>query len=270
MAFELTSTAENSTTDWTTAYNYIEDIGDDRGYTGGLVGFTSATGDMLICVEKYTEENPGNALAVYIPGLETCAAVGFGPDASTAAETNLGPGFLTAWADAADNDPIFRKVQRDLRKSMYWDDCLTQALADEVGPLGLALHYDILVNHGIGNDSQSYGGIIAAARASSTPPPSAGGDEGAYLTKLCDLRDAVLVDWGDFDPEGRSSMFRSLIDAGKFDLLGVISWEVYTEPFSFERPDPPVDARIGDYVLRYSATNDAGTSTADVTVTVEP
>ncbi|QAY17139.1 chitosanase [Streptomyces phage Madamato] len=269
MAFELNATAENSTTDWTTSYNYIEDIGDDRGYTAGLVGFTSATGDMLVLIQNYANEYPGNALEGYIPGLEQCAAIGYGPDAASAAANYLGAAFMTAWINEADTQPGFRKVQRDMRKSIYWDDCLVQALADEVGPLGLAIHYDILVNHGVGTDSQSYGGIIAAARASSTPPPSAGGDEAAYLTKLCDLRDAVLVDWGDYNPNGRSSMFRSLINGGKLELLGLITWSVYTDPFSFNRPNPPADAQLGDYVLRYSATNAFGTSSSETTVTVD-
>ena len=268
MAFEMTSTAENSTTDWTTAYDYIEDIGDKRGYTAGIVGFVSSSGDMLQLVQLYTTRKPGNPLAAYIGGLQQCVTVGYGDGASNAATTHLGAAFKTAWATAANTDPVFRECQRDLRKSMYWDDCLTQALADGVGPLGLCIHYDILVNHGVGNDSESYGGIIAAARASSSKAPSKGGSEAAYLTKLCDLRDAVLVGWGDYQADGRSSMFRPLITASKFDLTGTINWSVYGDAYSFNRPTPPVDARIGSYLLRYSATNGAGTSTSDATVTV--
>jgi chitosanase len=268
MAFEMTSTAENSTTDWTTAYKYIEDIGDQRGYTAGIVGFVSSSGDMLQLVQQYTARKPGNALASYISGLQQCVTVGYGTGASAAATTYLGAAFMTAWATAATTDPVFRECQRDLRKSMYWDDCLTQALADGVGPLGLCIHYDILVNHGVGNDPESYGGIIAAARASSSKAPSKGGSEAAYLTKLCDLRDAVLVGWGDYQADGRSSMFRPLITASKFDLTGTINWSVYGDAYTFNRPTPPVDARIGSYLLRYSATNGAGTSTSDVTVTV--
>ncbi|MFJ6559984.1 chitosanase [Streptomyces sp. NPDC091412] len=268
MAFELTSTAENSTKDWTTAYKYIEDIGDKRGYTAGLVGFVSSSGDMLQLVQQYAVEKPGNPLASYISGLQQCKTVGYGTGASNAAATYLGTGFKNAWVTAANTDPIFRKVQRDLRKSMYWDDCLTQALADGVGPLGLAIHYDILVNHGVGNDSQSYGGIIAAARASISKPPSKGGTEAAYLTKLCDLRDDVLRAWGDYQTDGRSTIFRPLISAGKFDLSGTITWSVYGSSYSFNRPEPPIDARLGSYLLRYSATNSIGTSTSDITVTV--
>ena len=44
---QLVSSAENSSLDWRRQYRYIEDIGDGRGYTAGIVGFCSGTGDML-------------------------------------------------------------------------------------------------------------------------------------------------------------------------------------------------------------------------------
>lgn len=268
MAFEIVSTAENSTTDWTSAYNYIQDIGDDRGYTGGLVGFTSANGDMLDLVNYYITLKPSsNPLSSYVSGLQACVAVGQGSGASAAAASNLGSAYQTAWANAANTDPIFRRAQRDLRKSIYWDDALTQALADGVGPLGLALHYDILVNHGPGTDSESYGGILAAARASSSKPPSAGGNEKNYLTKLCDLRDAVLQGWGQYQTDGRSSIYRALLTANKLTLLAPFTWSVYGDSYTMSvRPTPPNDAVIGVYTLKYTAAP-AGTDNVLVTVT---
>jgi hypothetical protein len=41
IAMELVSSAENSRLDWRGAFGYIEDIGDGRGYTVGLIGFCS-------------------------------------------------------------------------------------------------------------------------------------------------------------------------------------------------------------------------------------
>ncbi|MFD5041952.1 chitosanase [Streptomyces sp. NPDC058377] len=269
MAFEINSTAENGTLDWTSAYDYIEDINDQRGYTAGLVGFCSGTGDMLLLIQEYAAAAPGNILAGYLPGLQACADVGFGPGASAAAATHLGAAYLADWAAAANTDPIFRAVQRAFRQRIYWDDCLVQAIADGVGPLGLALHYDVLVNHGIGNNPQSYGGIIAAARASASKPPSQGGSEAAYLTKICDLRDAVLIGWGDYQEDGRSSMFRGMIDSGYFDLLGPVPFSIYGTPYTINRPAPPSDARIGTYTLRYAATAAGGTGTDTLVVTVE-
>ena len=58
LAFQLVSTAENSTVEWWKNFGYIDDIGDTRGYTGGLVGFTSGTGDMYELVLYYDEINP--------------------------------------------------------------------------------------------------------------------------------------------------------------------------------------------------------------------
>ncbi|MGJ3559642.1 chitosanase [Streptomyces sp. INA 01156] len=256
MAFEITSTAENATTDWTTAYGYIEDIGDQRGYTAGLVGFCSGTGDMLVLVRNYINLSPNNPLAQYLPGLEYCAEVGYGPGASAAAATRLGPAYIAAWKDAAKNDPVFRQAQRDLRKKSYWDDALAQALADGVSPLGLALYYDVLVNHGPGNDYQSFGGILAAARASTSKPPSQGGAEGVWLLKLCDLRDAVLAEWGDLQEDGRSVAFRHLIGTGNFNLTGTVVAHVRLH-VQHEPSEPPADAQIGTYTLRYSASNAA-------------
>ena len=60
VAMQLLSSAENSSLDWRAQYRYIEDIGDGRGYTGGIVGFCSGTGDMLNVVQRYARQTPGN------------------------------------------------------------------------------------------------------------------------------------------------------------------------------------------------------------------
>jgi chitosanase len=54
IAMELVSSAENSSLDWKAQYKYIEDIHDGRGYTAGIIGFCSGTGDMLELVQHYT------------------------------------------------------------------------------------------------------------------------------------------------------------------------------------------------------------------------
>jgi hypothetical protein len=268
MAYQLTSTAENSTTDWTTAYDYIEDIGDQRGYTGGLVGFTSATADMLALVQNYVAAKPsGNPLAQYVSGLQQTTNVGYGAGATNAANTYLGNAFKTAWANTANTDPIFRRCQRDFRKATYWDSALTEALADGVGPLGMAIYYDILVNHGPGSDSESFGGILEYVRARNTKPAS-GGTESTWLLALTTRRNTILQGWGDDQAtDGRVFMHRALINGGKLQLLGAISWTCYGDPFSFNRPDPASDGRLGAYTLRYTATG-VSPSTDDVIVTV--
>ena len=66
--FALVSSAENSSTDYAEQYQYIEDIGDGRGYTAGIIGFTSGTGDLLDVVNRYTELKPRNELEnIFLP-----------------------------------------------------------------------------------------------------------------------------------------------------------------------------------------------------------
>lgn len=69
VAMQLVSAAENSSLDWRAQFSYIEDIGDGRGYTAGIIGFCSGTGDMLELVQAYTNTKPGNVLAGYLPAL---------------------------------------------------------------------------------------------------------------------------------------------------------------------------------------------------------
>src|SRR6476469_6737547 len=69
IAMRLVSSAENSSLNWRAQYRYIEDIHDGRGYTAGIIGFCSGTGDMLEVVQAYTAKVPGNPLATYLPAL---------------------------------------------------------------------------------------------------------------------------------------------------------------------------------------------------------
>src|SRR5215470_14262683 len=69
IAMELVSSAENSSLDWKAQYQYIQDIHDGRGYTGGIIGFCSGTGDMLEVVQAYTDASPDNPLARYLRAL---------------------------------------------------------------------------------------------------------------------------------------------------------------------------------------------------------
>lgn len=49
--FALVSSTENSDTDYSLQYGYIEDIGDGRGYTAGIIGFTTGIGGLPDVVE---------------------------------------------------------------------------------------------------------------------------------------------------------------------------------------------------------------------------
>ncbi|KAE8762661.1 chitosanase [Georgenia thermotolerans] len=229
LALQMTSTAENSTLDWPTAYGYIEDIGDGRGYTGGLVGFCSGTGDMLALLRRYAERAPDNPLAPYLEALTAIMAAPYSRRPKLSHRL-LDPGFVPAWRAAAD-DPAFRQAQRELRDEVYWDPALEAARADGVGPLGLAIYYDVSVNHGPGEDRESFGGILETARAA-CPTPAAGGDEARYLATVVDARAAVLKEWGDLQPDGRVAAHRALLATGNLRLAPPVSWSMYGDRFT--------------------------------------
>jgi hypothetical protein len=175
-AFRLTSTAENSTVNWWEQFSYLEDIADGRGYTCGIAGFTSATGDLLELVQNYTATKPGNVLAPFLPGLQTCATTGMGGSATSAANANLGTPFKNAWAQAA-TDTVFQTAQITYRNQVYWTPAFNQAVADGLSPLGLAIYYDTSINHGPGTPN-SNDGSFDDIRSRTT---SSGGGSGSTL-----------------------------------------------------------------------------------------
>ena len=222
IAMQLVSSAENSTLDWRAQYGYLEDIGDDRGYTGGLIGFTSGTSDMLLLVENYTRDEPSNPLAAFLPALRAVDG--------TASHDGLGVPFEQAWVAAA-TDPAFRHAQDALLDSMYFDPAVTRAKKDGLGALGQFIYYDAIVMHGPGSDGSSFGGIRSAAMAKAKTPAQ-GGDEKTYLTAFLDVRVTVMREEAAHDDVSRvSTEQRVFVREGNLDLHTPLRWKTYGDPY---------------------------------------
>lgn len=223
IAMELVSSAENSSLDWRAQYKYIEDIHDGRGYTGGIIGFCSGTGDMLEVVQRYTALEPGNVLAKYLSALKA--------DNGSPTHNGLDPTFGTDWAAAA-ADPKFQQAQDAERDAEYFTPAVSQAKADGLGALGQFIYYDAMVMHGQGSDPLSFGGIRAAALRKAKAP-SQGGGEGAYLNAFLDARIvAMLADPSHQDTSRVDTEQRVFVKANNFDLGTPLHWSVYGDSYS--------------------------------------
>ena len=223
IAMELVSSAENSSLNWKAQYKYIEDIGDGRGYTGGIIGFCSGTGDMLDLVQLYANRKPGNILAKYLPALRKVNG--------SSSHSGLGTPFVNDWHTAA-ADKVFQQAQNDERDRVYFNPAVSQAKADGLPILGQFIYYDAIVMHGPGSDHSSFGGIRAAA-IKRAKPPSQGGDLVRYLNAFLDVRKSVMLEEEAHSDTSRvDTAQRVFLNAGNLDLNVPLRWKVYGDKFS--------------------------------------
>ncbi|MFE2445934.1 chitosanase [Streptomyces melanosporofaciens] len=222
IAMKLVSSAENSSLDWRAQFKYIEDIGDGRGYTAGIIGFCSGTGDMLDLVEYYTEQKPGNVLAKYLPALRDVDG--------TDSHDGLDPNFTKDWKKAA-ADKAFQDAQEHERDRVYFNPAVKQGKSDGVGALGQFIYYDAIVMHGPGDSKYSFGGIRKTA-LSKAKSPAQGGNETTYLNAFLDARkEAMKSEEAHSDTSRVDTEQRKFLNEKNFDLAPPLKWKVYGDPF---------------------------------------
>ena len=222
---ELVSSAENSSLDWKAQYTYIEDIGDGRGYTAGIIGFCSGTGDMLEVVQDYANREPGNVLASYLPALKKVNG--------TDSHAGLGTAYVAAWHKAA-SDTVFQAAQNAERDSVYFNPAVNQAKADGLHALGQFAYYDAIVMHGPGDDGTSFGGIRKAA-LKKAKTPAQGGDETTYLNAFLDARVAAMkTEEAHSDTSRVDTEQRVFLKAGNLNLNTPLTWKTYGDSYTIK------------------------------------
>ncbi|WP_405793334.1 chitosanase [Streptomyces sp. NBC_01506] len=229
IAMRLVSSAENSSLDWKAQYRYIEDIGDGRGYTAGIVGFCTGCGDLLKVVERYAAARPdGNVLKPFLPALRAVR----GGDS----HDGLGSAFTTAWQRAADDDPAFRETQDDERDRVYFDPAVDAARDDGLGALGQFIYYDAYVMHGLGDARGSAGfRTIREQALEKAESPAKGGDEAAYLNAFLDARvRAMKQEKAHEDTSRVETAQRVFLDADNLALEPPLKWQVYGDSYRID------------------------------------
>ncbi|MBL1082562.1 chitosanase [Streptomyces actinomycinicus] len=222
IAMKLVSSAENSSLDWKAQYKYIEDIGDGRGYTAGIIGFCSGTGDMLDLVQLYSDRRPGNVLAAYLPALRKVNG--------TDSHAGLDPNYPRDWRKAA-QDTAFQQAQNDERDRVYFNPAVARGKTDGLRALGQFAYYDALVMHGDGDDPTSFRNIRRRALRTAKPPVQ-GGDETTYLNAFLDARVwAMKQEEAHSDTSRVDTEQRVFLRKGNLDLNTPLDWKVYGDGY---------------------------------------
>ncbi|GEK02877.1 chitosanase [Streptomyces sp. 1-11] len=222
LAQRIVASAENSTLDWRGSYGYIEDIGDGRGYTAGIIGFCTGTHDLLTLVERYTRAHPGNGLAPYLPALRKVDGTG--------SHQGLDPGFTAAWKAEA-KLPAFRAAQEEERDRVYFDPAVRLAKLDGLGTLGQFVYYDAMVFHGPGTGRDGFYGLRERALRKAGSP-SLGGSERAYLGVFLDVRrEAMRSRSSAIDTTRVDTAQRRFLREGNLELRTPLTWQVYGETY---------------------------------------
>jgi chitosanase len=222
---KLNALFENDTI--ASSYNYLEYLGDGRGFTFGRVGFTTATGDGYDLIKVYTEANPNSALVPYVEALKKLAKKNSDDTISIA-------GFSNAWRAEAQFTKLFQdKVAYDLYELPAINYCKLLGLKST---LALAIVFDAIVQHGDGKDDDGIRKLFKHTIKNLSGSPSgrthkdqscnvlANGEEKFLAMFLCERKE-ILEDANDKDSRDeweqsveRVNVFKQLLDEGNFDL----------------------------------------------------
>lgn len=219
-AEQLTSIFENGTTE--IQYGYVERLDDGRGYTCGRAGFTTATGDALEVVEVYTKAVPNNKLKKYLPELRRLAK-------EESDDTSNLKGFASAWKSLA-NDKEFRAAQDKVNDHLYYQPAMKRS--DNAGlktALARAVMYDTVIQHGDGDDPDSFYALIKRTNKKAGGSPKEGIDEKKWLNKFLDVRYDDLMNPANHDTRdewresvARVDVLRSIAKENNYNLNGPI------------------------------------------------
>ena len=221
IAMELVSSAENSSLDWKAQYTYIEynvehNEKENRGYTAGIIGFTSRTHDMLELVEHYEQIAPNNPLSPFLQALKKVDG--------TPSTEGLGDPFIAAWKQAA-KDPQFQQAQDHERDRVYFDPAVDRAQADGLHELGQFMYYDAAVMHGSAS-------AIRRKAMTHAKTPAQGGDEVTYLNAFLNARkSAMKAEEAHSDTSRVDTMQRKFLREGNLSLTPPLVFKTYGDPY---------------------------------------
>ncbi|KAJ2820221.1 hypothetical protein GGI24_004558, partial [Coemansia furcata] len=173
LALKITNIYENGDTAF--HYDYCEDINDGRGYTSGIAGFCTGTGDAWLVIQEYHKLTGGkDKMTQFDAVLADYAASG---NNSTIGLTE----YCSVWRKLGSSNAKFKQAQDTIRDDMYMAPAMEYA--KQLGlrtSIAQAQLYDAGIQHGASNGPDGLGGMINSTNAQITTDEA--GDSGSTLT----------------------------------------------------------------------------------------
>jgi chitosanase len=145
---KLVSVAENSSIDWKSQINYIENINDGRGYTISIVGFCTGTGDFIQVLREIQKIDPNHTLVKFIPLVEKVDG--------TSSVKGL-EDLPTTMKAIGINDIVFNQAMWIVIKKLYWGPALDYCKRHKLlSNLSKYIAYDTYLNFGQWNYNKKY------------------------------------------------------------------------------------------------------------------
>jgi chitosanase len=155
-------------------YGYVEDLDDGRGFTVTQYGFCTYNAEVAQVIERIVSREPDTPLKSFIPKLPPQDWDGH----------DLG-GFAAAWRREAKTSKALAEACDEVADTLYLAPAVAAAASVGISsPVGIAIFYDTLVQHGDGDDPDSLNAIMKA-----TPRAP----EAEYLRAFLDARKRVLM-----------------------------------------------------------------------------
>ncbi len=217
IAEQIISLFENDTI--TPQYDYIENIGDGRGFTAGIAGFTSAYGEIYEVVRNYSTIAPTSSITKYLNNLRKLE--------KGELQTQDLEDFIGEWQKAS-YDRAFRSIQDTLRDTRFYNPAMSTAKN-----LGIkhnitkAFMYDTIIQHGNSpKDPDGLPMMIEAINKKLGGSPAKGVDEVVWLKELIRTRRSILEFPSNADTReawsysvDRCDFFDELLEQRNLDLV---------------------------------------------------
>ncbi|KAI9501404.1 glycosyl hydrolase family 46-domain-containing protein [Coemansia spiralis] len=173
IALEITNIYENGDTEF--HYDYCEDLKDGRGFTAGIAGFCTGTGDAWQVIQEYHKLTGGNDKFTSMDSVLAKYASD-GSDSTAGLED-----YLSTWEELGKSDTKFQHAQDTVRDDLYYNPA--QAASNKLGlklDISQGQIYDTGIEHGTGDDLDGMLALISATNKEFTS--DAPGDSGSTLT----------------------------------------------------------------------------------------